>query len=422
MRAITRAMRVWRELSIAPEPLEVARRVADRPGVALLYTASGAGPSYVMCDPVGCASGLDPEPDLALAATPEPFAHVPRWLGVLPYESRRFLERKARRETRPEPFACAPRWWRYAAVAEIGERVVVVGDDAPSATALAALLERPARSSEVRGELRPAEARGLHVARVQRALEYIRAGELYQVNLARLQRLALQGHALDVLARLCARAPAPYAAALCTPDYDVIGTSPELFLRLEPDRRLSTAPIKGTRPRGRDAAEDVRLIAALEHDAKERAELTMIIDVERNDLGRVAEVGSVRVSEGPHVSTYGSVHHRWAKLEARLRPGVSRSALLEALLPSGSVTGAPKLRAMEIIAELEAHRRGLYTGAYGFLSHAGGLELGMAIRTLCRREGEAEYFAGGGIVADSDPLREYEETHWKAVQLAALLG
>jgi anthranilate/para-aminobenzoate synthase component I len=147
----------------------------------------------------------------------------------------------------------------------------------------------------------------------------------------------------------------------------------------------------------------------------------MIIDVERNDLGRIAEPGSVRVVDGPRVSTYGSVHHRWAELEARLSANRSRSDVLEAMLPSGSVTGAPKVRAMEVIAELEAARRGLYTGAYGYVTRGGGMVLGMAIRTLCRRGSEAEYFAGGGIVADSDPLREYEETRWKALQLAALL-
>lgn len=414
-------MRVWRELSLLPEPFEAARRVADRPGAALLYTAGGAGPSYVMCDPVACVRGLDPEPGLGLAERAQPYDHVPRWVGVLPYESRRVLERRARPDPRPSPWLCEATWWRYRAVAEFRERVVVVGDDAASVAELCALLERPAPASSVRAELGPAEPRELHVARVERALAYIAQGELYQVNLARRQPLRLEGHAVDVLRQLSRRAPAPYAVAFCTPDADVIGTSPELFLSLGPGGRLATAPIKGTRPRGQDDAEDARLIAALDADPKERAELTMIIDVERNDLGRIAEPGSVKVVDGPRVSTYGSVHHRWAKLEARLAPGISRLAVLEAMLPSGSVTGAPKVRAMEVIAELEADRRGLYTGAYGYVSHAGGLELGMAIRTLCRRGVDAEYFAGGGIVADSDPLREYEETRWKALQLAALL-
>jgi anthranilate/para-aminobenzoate synthase component I len=414
-------MRVWCELSLAPEPFEAARRVSDRPGAALLYTAGAAGPSYVMCDPVACVRGLDPEPELPLAGRAEPYDHVPRWVGVLPYESRRVLERGRRADARPVPWLCEATWWRYRAVAEFRGRVVVVGDDAACVAELAALLEQPARPAEVRAELGPAEPRELHVARVQRALAYIAQGQLYQVNLARRQRLRLEGRAVDVLAQLSRHAPAPYAVALCTPNADVIGTSPELFLRLEPGGRLVTAPIKGTRPRGRDAAEDAALIAALENDPKERAELTMIIDVERNDLGRIAEPGSVRVVDGPRISTFGRVHHRWAELEARLSADISRRDVLEAMLPSGSVTGAPKVRAVEVIAELEADRRGLYTGAYGYVTHAGGLELGMAIRTLCRRGTEAEYFAGGGIVADSDPLCEYDETRWKALQLAALL-
>jgi anthranilate/para-aminobenzoate synthase component I len=336
----------WRELPLTPDAFEAARRIADRPGAALLYTAGGAGPSYVMCDPVACSQGLDPEPSLPLAAAGEPYAHVPRWLGVLPYESRRVLERGGRPDRRPVPWLCDATWWRYRAVAELGERVVVVGDDRASVDELAALLAREGRHAAVRAELGPSEPRELHVARVQQALAYIAQGELYQVNLARRQRLRLEGAAVDVLAQLSRRAPAPYAVALCTPHADVIGTSPELFLRLEPGGRLVTEPIKGTRPRGRDAAQDAQLIAALEDDPKERAELTMIIDVERNDLGRIAEPGSVRVVEGPRVSTYGSVHHRWAKLEGRLAPNLSRRDVLEAMLPSGSVTGAPKVRAM----------------------------------------------------------------------------
>ena len=298
------------------------------------------------------------------------------------------LERSGAPDARPAPWLRDAQWWRYSAVVEIRERVVVVGDDAASVAELAALLERPARRSVLYARLGAAEARELHVARVARALEYIAAGELYQVNLARRQLLELEGHAIDVLARLSSRAPAPYAIALCTPHADVIGTSPELCLRLVPGGQLVTAPIKGTRPRGRDGADDARLIAALDSDPKERAELTMIIDVERNDLGRVAEAGSVRLTEGPRVSTYGSVHHRWPKLERGCRRRFT-AAGAGAMLPSGSVTGAPKVAAMEVIAELEAHRRGLYTGAYGFVSHAGGLELGMAIRTLCRRGTEA---------------------------------
>jgi anthranilate/para-aminobenzoate synthase component I len=189
-----------------------------------------------------------------------------------------------------------------------------------------------------------------------------------------------------------------------------------------------TSPIKGTRPRDHDAAKDQALAQQLASDAKERAELAMVIDVERNDLGRVAEVGSVKLSGSPRVVPCGGVWHRMADVTARLDARRDRHALLKAMAPSGSVTGAPKLRAMEVIAELEAARRGLYTGALGYLAHDGGLTLSMAIRTLVLQGGtdggvaEASYSSGGGIVLDSDPQLELEETEWKARQLLALCG
>ena len=157
--------------------------------------------------------------------------------------------------------------------------------------------------------------------------------------------------------------------------------------------------------------------AELDADPKERAELTMIVDVERNDLGRIAVAGSVRVTTSPHVVTQRTVHHRVASIVAHARPDASRDDVLRAMLPSGSVTGAPKVRAMEVIATLEPHRRGLYTGAIGYIAHDGGLTWSMAIRTAVLHDGEGEYWTGGGIVSDSDPERELEETRWKALQL-----
>jgi anthranilate/para-aminobenzoate synthase component I len=183
-----------------------------------------------------------------------------------------------------------------------------------------------------------------------------------------------------------------------------------------------TSPIKGTRPRHADPAEDARLARELEDDPKERAELTMIVDVERNDLGRVAELGSVRLVAAPHVVALPGIHHRLATVEARVPRELSRAELMRALLPSGSVTGAPKRRAMQLIAELEPHRRGLYTGVVGFIRHDGGLELKMAIRTLSVQSGKGHYYTGGGIVADSVPEREVLETLWKAERVLRLLA
>ena len=205
-------------------------------------------------------------------------------------------------------------------------------------------------------------------------------------------------------------------------DWSLVSTSPERFLLATPDRRVETRPIKGTRPRGADARSDAALVHELDQDPKERAELSMVVDVERNDLGRVARTGSVRVVGAPRVETFGTVHHRVATVAAWLRAGTSRTKLLEATLPSGSVTGAPKVRAMELIATLEAERRGLYTGAFGHVAHDGSMRLGMAIRAVTARDGVAHYHAGGGIVAESDPAREVEEVRWKTLRVLGLLG
>jgi anthranilate/para-aminobenzoate synthase component I len=187
-----------------------------------------------------------------------------------------------------------------------------------------------------------------------------------------------------------------------------------------------TSPIKGTRPRDPDRTRDQATARELASDPKERAELAMVIDVERNDLGSVAQTGSVRVVGEPRVVPCGGVWHRMADVTAQLDIKHDRAALLRAMTPSGSVTGAPKVRAMEVIAELEADRRGLYTGALGYVAHDGSMTLSMAIRTLVLGRGsrnlerEASYFAGGGIVVDADPRQELQETEWKAQQLLAL--
>jgi anthranilate/para-aminobenzoate synthase component I len=229
--------------------------------------------------------------------------------------------------------------------------------------------------------------------------------------------------------RLIEAAPTPFGAAVRFGDgVAALSTSPELFLdaAVRPHdsarrfARLETIPIKGTRARGVDAASDEALARALHQDPKERAELTMIIDVERNDLGSVAEVGSVRVLGAPRVTALRTVHHRDAHVVARARASVSREEVIAAMFPSGSVTGAPKVRAMEVIASLEPFRRGLYTGAIGYVANDGSMRLAMAIRTVVLRGAEGEYLTGGGIVADSDPVRELEETRWKAEQLARI--
>ena len=416
---------VARLVDVPANPLELARRLSDRPGVVVLGSGFGAGASYVACDPVQCRFGLDPEPALGLRRGSSPLERVPRWIGVLPYEARRELERVGwtrHPDDREPPWIEQPRWQRYAAVARVTDRVLVVGHDLGRVRDLGRLLQRSAPEQSLTVTLTGSESGQRHAERIAAALDLIAAGDLYQVNLARRFELAVKGSVLELFAALCRASPAPYSGYLDVDGVTVASSSPELFLALRPDGRLVTSPIKGTRPRGSDAASDAALAASLAADPKERAELAMVLDVERNDLGRVAQTGSIRLIEPPHVRMLRTVHHRLSSVSARLRAGVSRKELLAAMLPSGSVTGAPKVRAMEVIARLEAERRGLYTGAFGMLAHDGSLELGMAIRTLEYRDGAARYFAGGGIVADSDPAREVEETRWKALQLTSLLG
>jgi anthranilate/para-aminobenzoate synthase component I len=407
-----------RATSLAPDPIELARRLYDQPDLVLARADEGRR-VWIGAGALEAVSALDPEPLLGFRSDAE-LAGIPRWFGLLPYESRRALERRGS-DTRAPASLAAPLWRRYGAWVEVGERVRVVGDDEARVAALAALLERPAVSSSAalrsEGELEPAAH---HAERVERALELIARGEVYEVNLARRLTFRVAGPPFELLARLTRGKLPPYALALAWPELGVVSTSPELFLAQATDGLVWTSPIKGTRPRTGDPREDAELARELEKDPKEVAELTMIVDVERNDLGRLALPGSVRLVEAPRVRAHGSVFHRVATVEARLPVEVSRAELLTAMLPSGSVTGAPKVRAMEVIAELEAHRRGLYTGAFGFLKHDGTLELGMAIRTLTIREGLGEYFSGGGIVADSDPAREVEETLWKAADYLGL--
>ena len=414
-----------RIVPIPADPLRIARSLTGRPGLVLAWDGRVGGTSWVACEPEAEMIGqLDPEPELGLAPHSSELGAAPRWFGVLPFEACRAVERAGRPpevDARPAPHISSPRWLRYGAAVEITTgRVRVIGDDVAQVRCLAAAIQKPASATAASlALLEGIEAEAIHEQRIRAALELIARGELYQVNLARLFRLHAVGSPLEHLARQGAHTRAAYGFALSTGAFGVVSTSPELFLRTTPGGRILTSPIKGTRPRGDHAEHDRALIAELEGDPKELAELTMIVDVERNDLGRLCRAGSVRLL-GPYATTtLPTLHHRVAHVGGQLRPATTRGDVLRAMLPSGSVTGAPKIRAMEVISRLESARRGLYTGGFGLLRHDGGLELGMAIRTLSVVDGEGHYFAGGGIVADSEPAREVEETLWKARQIAA---
>jgi len=258
---------------------------------------------------------------------------------------------------------------------------------------------------------------------VRRAKEYIAAGEVYQVNLAQRFALPWTGSGYGLFTRLRRTNPAPFGALIHGSGFTVVSASPERFLHLDPRSGVvHTRPIKGTRPRGADAADDARLARELSASVKDRAEHVMIVDLERNDLSRVAVPGSVRVTELMVLEPFPTVWHLVSTVEAVLRSGTGVAALLRATFPGGSITGAPKIRAMEIIEELELVPRGVYTGAVGYFSFDGHLDLNIAIRTVVLKNGRAWFHVGGGIVADSDPQAEYQETLDKARGLFAALG
>jgi para-aminobenzoate synthetase component 1 len=272
--------------------------------------------------------------------------------------------------------------------------------------------------------LRSTFTREAYEAAVRRALDYIRAGDVYQVNLSQRFEAPCARDEFEIYLRLRAQAPAPFAAFLRYPGYVVMSCSPERFLRYDPQSRLvETRPIKGTRPRGPGLRSDRALAEELAACAKDRAENVMIVDLVRNDLGRVAEVGSVRVTGLCELESFPTVHHLTSTVRARLRADRDVVDLLRATFPGGSITGAPKIRAMQIIDELEPVARGVYTGAIGYIEPGGAMDLNIAIRTVVARTGTAWFHVGAGIVADSDPAREYEETLHKGAALArALLG
>lgn len=262
-----------------------------------------------------------------------------------------------------------------------------------------------------------------YMAAVERTIDYIRGGDIFQANIARqlfIDRAPEPAVVYDRLARL---SPAPYSAWIDLGSGDaVLSSSMELFLRLR-GRWVTTRPIKGTVGRGATPQEDEALRCSLSESVKDRAELTMIIDVERNDIGRVCLPGTVCVPDLYRLETFAHVHHLVATVRGELRPGAGLGALLKAALPGGSITGAPKVRAMEIIGELEPMRRSVYTGAIGWCDAAGEAEFNVAIRTIMMESSGRAYFpAGCGIVADSVPRKEYEETLHKARGMALALG
>jgi anthranilate synthase component 1 len=306
-------------------------------------------------------------------------------------------------------------------------------------TAIFEALERTGRpsASEMSGAPRGGASNGLPTEKIETSLgreEYIRAvevakdaiaaGEAIQVVLARRQSIPLPldpatGRALDgiTLYRSLRRInPSPYLFFVRTPAFEVVGASPELLLQVDGDR-LTTHPIAGTRPRGATPGEDELLAEQLQRDPKERAEHVMLVDLGRNDLGRVARAGTVSVSRYMEVERYSHVLHLVSHVEGRLRPDLDALDALRAVFPAGTLSGAPKVRAMQLIAAAEGEQRGLYGGAVGYLGYDGNLDTAITIRSAVLRDGHAHVHTGAGIVAASVPEREFEETEHKAAAM-----
>jgi para-aminobenzoate synthetase component 1 len=360
---------------------------------------------------------------------PATWGIAPGWVGYVGFEMARQLERlpSSHREDLGLPLlrmalydrgiVLDHRRRRAYAVGAVGMRSELGLSEAPLAALVKdweqAVAKEPYRRRPASPQLHFNMERGAYERMIRRALEYIAAGDIYQVNLA--QRLCFTGvgDPLDAYCELRRVNPAPYAAFLRWSNGAIGSVSPELFL-CKRGRDVLTRPIKGTRPRTRDPVLDRAYREQLLASEKDAAELAMIVDLHRNDLGRVCDFGSVRVQHARRLETHPTVFHTVADVSGRLRPGCDGLDLLRACFPAGSISGVPKIRALEIIDELEPVARGVYTGTVGVLGLGGQMTFNVAIRTLQFCGQNATLYVGGGIVADSEPAEEYEETLAKA--------
>jgi len=284
----------------------------------------------------------------------------------------------------------------------------------------------PEAAFKVTGEMQPNMDQSAYARAFQKVKDYIRAGDCYQINLAQRFAIDVAGDACTAYDHFRQLSRAPFMAYLQAEDsagkpLAVLSMSPERFLQVI-DRKVETRPIKGTRPRHQDAAADAQAAEELAHSIKDRAENLMIVDLLRNDIGKVCEVGSVKVDALFKLQRFTNVHHLVSIVRGALAPGLHALDLLRGCFPGGSITGAPKLRAMEIIEELEPHRRGIYCGSIGYIGFDGSMDTNIAIRTAVICNGRMTFFAGGGVVADSDCAKEYQETFDKASQFFKLVA
>jgi len=462
---------VIREVPYPPSPREAFARLLHRPG-SILFESGLPDPrlgqwSFLACDPFltfrtkgrqieitreGRTAQSNGDPfavlgqllgDIQVSRPPEAPPLLCGAMGYFGYDLGRFVERIPEQTVDDVPVADCHLGF-YGAVLAVNhqqQRAWTCAIGAPETNSVAAHRLAEARAEELTARLEapsapeaPPVARGAagfalsstfthadYVAAVRRAKDYIAAGDIYQVNLSQRLSAPLATTPFALYQRLARENPAPFAAYLETPDAAVISCSPERFLQVR-GRDIETRPIKGTRPRGATPEEDARLGEELLRSEKDRAENVMIVDLERNDLGRVCEYGSVHVPELFALEPYATVFHLVSTVRGRLRPGTTSLDCLRAAFPGGSITGAPKVRSMEIIEELEPTRRGVYTGAIGYLCFSGDMDTNIVIRTVVVKDAVAHFQVGGGIVADSDPEGEYQETVDKGLALARALA
>ncbi len=447
------------------DPLNAFAAFADDPFVAFLDSAAEAGGrgrySYIAADPFAKITATDRPRLDGKPQNGDPFSVLQHQLtsrtvgadpdlppfqsgavGFLGYELARHLENlPGESETGLDMPDMAIGLYDTVAAFDTHERRawIVASDTAgpqyPDRAAaperLAAMAVRIAEAAPGLGEIdwseagswRPEVSRADYEDIVRRTVAYIHAGDIFQANITH-RMLGRKPPGLTPFAlyrRLRKLSPAPFAAYLKGDDHAIASASPERYLRLCADGRVSTRPIKGTRPRGDTHQADVALAEELMASEKDRAENLMIVDLLRNDLSRVCRIGSVEVSQLHALESFANVHHLVSEVRGRLTPNRDAVDLLRAAFPGGSITGAPKIRAMEIINELEPARRGPYCGAIAWMGFDGAMESSIVIRTLVIRDSDVVAQAGGGIVADSDPAAEYAETMDKAGALLASL-
>lgn len=366
-----------------------------------------------------------------LPPTPQRFPFAGGWALFLSYEAAQEIEPQLRLPRSSLPWQAFALRTACALVHERATGKVFAVAEAAAGDSLKRL-EADARSvaghtehmaDSIYVESVTEEDPSAYLGRVIRAKEYVRAGDIYQANLSRpwSVELARDPDIGALYNRLCKANPAPFAALAQWRGTTILSSSPERLVRIA-DGHIDTRPIAGTRPRSHRPGDDLAEMTELAAHPKERAEHIMLIDLERNDLGRVSEPGSVRVDELMTIESYAHVHHIVSNVSGKLRADVTPIGALRAVFPGGTITGVPKFRCMQIIAELEGSGRGAYTGSLGFLGRDGNMDMNILIRTLSVLGHRVELRAGGGIVADSDPQRELEETRAKARGMLAAFG